>query len=95
MISLDFPGGSDDKESACNAGDPGSIPGWGSNPSVRKIPWRREWQPNPVFLLGESHGQKSLAGYSPWGRKESDMTEQLNFTFFHHNLRIAIELCKI
>ena len=36
---------------------------------VRKIPCRRKWQPTPVFLLGESHGQRSLAGYSPWGRK--------------------------
>ena len=45
---------------------------------VRKIPWRRKWQPTPVFLLGESHGQRSLAGYSPRGRKESDMTEQLH-----------------
>ena len=41
----------------------------------RKIPWRRAWQPTPVFLAGESHGQRSLAGYSPWGCKESDMTE--------------------
>ena len=39
---------------------------------VGKIPWRRVWQPTPVFLLGESHGQRSLVGYSPWGRKESD-----------------------
>ena len=38
-------------------------------------PWRREWQPTPVFLPGESHGQRSLAGYSPWGRTESHMTE--------------------
>ena len=38
------------------------------NPWVRKIPWRRKWQPTPVFLPGESHGQRSLAGYSPWGR---------------------------
>ena len=45
------------------------------DPSVRKIPWRRERQPTPVFLSGESHGQRSLAGYSPWARKESDMTE--------------------
>ena len=66
---MDFPGGSDDKESASNAGDPGSIPG------VRKIPWRRVWQPTTVFLPGESHGQRSLTGYSPWGHKESDMTE--------------------
>ena len=35
----------------------------------------RKWQPTPVFLSGESHGQRSLAGYSPWGRKELDMTE--------------------
>ena len=39
--------------------------------------WRREWQPTPGFLPGESHGQRSLAGYSPWGRKELDTTEQL------------------
>ena len=45
---------------------------------VGKILWRRAWQPTPVFLLGESHGQRSLAGYSPWGHKESDMTEQLS-----------------
>ena len=45
------------------------------DPWVGKNPWRREWQPTPVFLLGESHGQRSLAGYSPWGHKESDMTE--------------------
>ena len=40
-----------------------------------KIPWRREWQPIPVFLPGDSHGRRSLAGYSPWGRRESDTTE--------------------
>ena len=39
---------------------------------VREIPWRRAWQPTPVFLPGESHGQRGLAGYSPWGRRESD-----------------------
>ena len=50
---------------------------WGFNPWVGKIPWRREWPPTPVFLPGKSHGQRSLAGYSPWGRKESDMTERL------------------
>ena len=41
---------------------------------VGKIPWRRKWQPTPVFLPGESHGQRSLVGYSPWGHKESDTT---------------------
>ena len=44
---------------------------------VRKIPWRRKWQPIPVFLPGESHGWSSLVGYSPWGCKESDMTERV------------------
>ena len=52
----------------------------GFDPSVRKIPWRRKWQPTPVFLPGESHGQRSLVGYSPWDRKESDTTERLHFT---------------
>ena len=42
---------------------------------VRKIPRRREWQPSPLFLPGKLHGQRSLAGYSPWGRKQLDMTE--------------------
>ena len=45
------------------------------DPWVRKILWRRAWQPTPVFLPGESLGQKSLAGYSPWCREESDTTE--------------------
>ena len=44
---------------------------------VRKIPWRRKWLPTPLFLPGEFHGQRSLEGYSPWGCKESDMTDQL------------------
>ena len=47
------------------------------NPWVRKIPQRRSWQPTTVFLPGEFHGQRSLVGYSPWGRKKSDMIEQL------------------
>ena len=50
----------------------------GFNPWVGKIPWRRAWQPTPVFLHGESYGQRSLAGYSPWGHKGSDTTERLN-----------------
>ena len=48
------------------------------DPWVEKIPWRRKWQPPPVFLPGESHGQKSLTGCSPWGHKEVEMTEQLS-----------------
>ena len=56
-----------------NAGDTGLI-------LVKKIPWRRKWQPTLVFLHGKSHGQRSVVGYCPWGRKESDMIEQLK----HH-----------
>ena len=50
----------------------------GINPWVGKIPWRTKWLPTPVFVPGEFHGQRSLAGYSPWGRKELDMTDQLS-----------------
>ena len=45
------------------------------SPLVRKIPWRREWQPTPAFLPGKFHGQRSLAGYGPWGCKKSDTTK--------------------
>ena len=51
----------------------------GFNPWVGKIPWRRKWQPTPVFLPGKSHGQRSVTGYSSWGRKEWAMTERLPF----------------
>ena len=47
----------------------------GFNPWVRKIPWRRKWQPTPVLLPRKFHRWRSLVGYSPWGRKESDTTE--------------------
>ena len=47
----------------------------GFNPWIRKIPWRRKWQPTPVILPGKSPGQRSLAGYNPWGCRELDMTE--------------------
>ena len=105
-----FPDGSVGKESACNAGDSGSIPGsgrftgerigyplqysWASlvaqlvriclqygrpgfDPWVGKIPWRRKRLPTPVFWPREFHGL-----YSPWGHKESDMTEWLSLSLF-------------
>ena len=67
-----FPGGASGKE-----------PTWqcrrhkrcGFHPWVGKVPWRREWQLTLVLLPGESHGQRSLVGYSPWALTESDMTE--------------------
>ena len=66
-----FPGGSDGKASACNAGDPGSIPGLGRSPG--------EGNGNPLQYSCLFHGPRSLVGYSPWDRKESDTTERLQF----------------
>ena len=71
-MDLGFPGGSDGKESACNAGDLGLIPGLGRSPG--------EGNGNPLqySCLGKSRGRRSPEGYSPWGHKESDMTERLS-----------------
>ena len=74
MYKLGFPGGSDGKESACNAGDLGLIPGLGRSPGGG------HGNPLQHSCLENPHGQRSLAGYSPWGRKESDTTEQLSLT---------------
>ena len=74
LSKLDFPGGSDGKASAYNVGDPGLIPGWGRSSG--------EGNGNPLQYSpfpGKSHG-RSLVGPSPWGHKESDMTERLDFT---------------
>ena len=54
----------------------------GFNPWLGKIPWRRQWPPSPVLLPRKFHGWKTLVGYSPWGLKQSDMTERLHFLFF-------------
>ena len=53
---------------------------------VGKIPWRRKWQPTPGFLPGKSHGQRRLAGYSPWDHKELDVTEQQTLTSLRSRL---------
>ena len=67
-----------------------SVDGWscvpsllwsGFDPWVRKIHWRRKWQPTPVLLPGRSHGLRSLVDYSPWDHKESDTTERLHFHY--------------
>ena len=71
-------GDSDGKESACTAGDLGSIPGLG------------RWLPTPVFLPGEFHGPRSLTGYSPWGHKESGMTVTNTHS---HSLEHTIYVC--
>ena len=70
-----FPGGTCVKEPVCKCRRQKRR---GFDPWVEKNPWRRKWQPSLVFLPGESHGQRSLAYYSPWGHKESDTTEWLN-----------------
>ena len=67
-----FPGGTSGKEPTCQHKRCKRL---GFDPWVGKIRWRRAWQPTPVFLPGESHGQRSLAGYSPWGLRESDATK--------------------
>ena len=72
---MGFPGGASGKEPACQCRRPKRH---GLDPWVRKIPWRSAWQPTPVFLPGEFHGQKSLAGYSPCGHRELDTTEVTN-----------------
>ena len=83
------------KNSSANVGDVRdavSIPGLGRS-------WRRKWQSTPVFLPGKSHGQRSLVGYSPWGCKESETTEQLSTShttsYRHvdsHTVREAVQM---
>ena len=70
-----FPGGASGKEPPCQCR---RLKRCGFDPWVRKMPWSRKWQPTPVFLPGIFHGQRSLGIYSPWGHKESDMTERLS-----------------
>ena len=75
MLHQAFPGGLVVKNPPANAGDTRLT---GFDPWVGKIPWRRKWQPSPVFLPGKSHGQRSLVGYCPLGHKESDTTKGLS-----------------
>ena len=78
-----FPGGTMAKNLPANAGSKRCR----FNPWVRKILWSRKWQPTPIFLPGKFHEQRSLAGYSPWVRKESDTTAthtyNLKFSISH------------
>ena len=76
-IYMGFPGSSAGKESACNEGDLDSIPGLG------RCPGGGHGNPFLYFYLENPHGQRSLAGYSPWGRKESDTTERLSTVYIY------------
>ena len=73
---MGFPGSSAGKESACNVGDQGSIP-------CDSDPLEEDMATPPIFLLENPRGQRSLAGYSPWGRKESNTTERLSTHLAH------------
>ena len=70
---MGFPGGASGKAPACFCR---GHKRYGFNAWVGKTPWRRAWQPTPVILAGKSHGQRNLAGWSQWGHKESDTTEE-------------------
>ena len=116
FVFLDFPDSSAGEESACNTGDPSSIPGsrrspgegigfplqysWASlvahmeknppimwetwvYPWVGKIQGKRAWQPTPVFLPGEFHGQTSLADYSPWVAKSQTWLSNFHLLYFY------------
>ena len=75
--------GSVGKESACSTGNRLQHRRPGFDHWVRKIPWRREWQPIPAFLPGKSHGQRIPGGYSPWDCKELDTTERAHTLASH------------
>ena len=79
-----FPSGSVVKKPPCNAGDAGDR----FNPLVGKIPWQRAWQSTNVFLPRESHGQRSLVGYSFGGCEESDMIEHTSCIEGQENLNV-------
>ena len=80
IFFLGVPGGSLVKNLSANAG-------CRFDPWARNIPWRRKWQPTPVFWPRKSHGQRGLEGYSPWDCKESDMTEHEHYSFYPSNGR--------
>ena len=66
------------KNPPSNAGDARDARGVGSIPGLGRFPWRKKWHPTLVFSPGKFHGQRSLAGYSPWGCKQLGTTEQLS-----------------
>ena len=80
QTKVGFPGGASGKKSTCQCKRHKRC---GFNPWVGKIPWRRKCQPTLAFLLGEFHGQKSLAGYSLWGYKQLDLLSECTHTHTH------------
>ena len=88
---MGFLGGAGDKEPSCQFR---RRKRHGFDPWVRKIPWRGAWQPTPAFLPGESHGQRSLAGYSPWGRKNRTWLKQLSTLLTQKQWCWALDGCR-
>ena len=86
---LGFPGGSSGEESVCQnkSGRRRRFDPW-----VGKSPWRKKWQPTPVFFPEKSHGQRSLAAYSPWGHKELDTTEWLSMHTYNDIMLYPVTL---
>ena len=78
-----------DKESACQCR---RCKGSKLNPCVGKLHWGRTWEPTPILLPGKFHGQRSAAGYSPWGRKEWDVTECAHTQTQHRQIYLLGEL---
>ena len=72
-VILGFPGGSGVKNPPANAGDSGDA---GLIPGVKKLPWRRKWQPTPVFLPEESHDREDPGGLQPWGHPNLDLATE-------------------
>ena len=85
---MGFPGGASGKEHACQCR---RLQRHGFNPQVGKIPWRRAWQPSPVFLPGESQAQRKLAGYSAQSCKESDTTEATYTQHIAYNIKNKVK----
>ena len=82
-VFWESPGGAGSKEPTCQCSKETLLDPW-----VRKIPWRAQ-QPTPVFLPGEFHGQRSLAGYGPWSHKEWDMTKETAHTHVLGSMELA------
>ena len=87
-LTQGFPGGTVLKNSTCQFRRHKRL---GFDPWVGEIPWRRKWQPIPIFLPGKFHGQRSLVGYRPWGCEESDKTGQLSM---HRIVDCKVQNCK-
>ena len=83
-----FPGGPVVKNLPADAGD---VKGVGSIPRLGRFPWRRKWQPTPVFLLGKSHEHRSLVGYSPWDHKDWATNTTTNAPqYFNYNSKLFL-----